>query len=238
MDHATVNPHLLLVEDDPVSQLFLADATRALPADVACASTLAEAIELATMRAFDGWLIDAHLPDGSGIELLARLRRETTSPDTFALAHTASRDVDQLQRLRDAGFSSVVSKPLSIEAWQRALREALVIASSTSLDIWNDATALRALNGNAQSVVALRALFVGELAEQRRRVVAALEASDIETAAGELHRLKASCGFVGAEALGTAVAALHRDPRSVQIREVFDATVDDLLGDSLRQAHP
>ncbi|MDO5611049.1 MAG: response regulator [Pseudomonadota bacterium] len=229
MDRTTVNPRLLLVEDDPISQVFLADAARALPADITSASSVAEAIGLATAQAFDGWLIDAHLPDGSGIELLARLRHEALARDAFALAHTASQDRHDLGRLRDAGFAHVVSKPLSVAAWQAAVRDALVLASPATPATWNDAAALCALNGNAESVAALRALFIGELPAQRKRVLAAIASGDLATARDELHRLKASCGFVGAEALAAAVARLHGDPTSVPAREAFADAVDDVL---------
>ena len=233
MDRTTVNPRLLLVEDDPVSQLFLADAARALPADVASAGSIAEAIGLAATQAFDGWLIDAQLPDGSGTELLARLRHEARARDAFALAHTASQDRHDLDRLRDAGFTHVVSKPLSVAAWQAIVRDALALAlalaSPAAPATWNDTAALRALNGNAESVAALRALFIGELPAQRKRVLAAIASSDLAMARDELHRLKASCGFVGAEALAAAVARLHHDPTSVPAREAFAGAVDDLL---------
>lgn len=229
MDRTTVNPRLLLVEDDPVSQLFLADAARALPADVACAGSIAEAIGLAATQVFDGWLIDAHLPDGSGIELLARLRHEALTRDAFALAHTASQDRHDLDRLRDAGFTHVVSKPLSVAAWQAIVRDALALASPAARATWNDAAALHALNGNAESVAALRALFIDELPAQRKRILAAIANGDLATARDELHRLKASCGFVGAEALAAAVARLHHDPTSVPAREAFAGAVDDLL---------
>jgi hypothetical protein len=37
----------------------------------------------------------------------------------------------------------------------------------------------------------------------------------------DLHRLRASCGFVGASRLGSAVEALHREPASPGLREAF-----------------
>src|SRR5690606_33004214 len=71
---ATMNPRILLVEDDPTSRAFLQAATEALPAVVDIAGSVAEALALATRHAHALWLIDAHLPDGSGSELLRVLR--------------------------------------------------------------------------------------------------------------------------------------------------------------------
>ena len=56
-----MNPRLLLVEDDPVSQTYLAEAARALPAEVDCAGSVAEALLLAGQHGYDVWLIDAHM---------------------------------------------------------------------------------------------------------------------------------------------------------------------------------
>src|SRR5690606_26492213 len=70
-------PRILLVEDDPVTQAYLAAVLEALPATVDAVASAGEA-----MRAVSGggrgthalWLVDAHLPDADGAGLLARLR--------------------------------------------------------------------------------------------------------------------------------------------------------------------
>ncbi|MGY0503749.1 Hpt domain-containing response regulator [Luteimonas sp. e5] len=205
-----MNPRLLLVEDDATSQAFLAAAAGALPADVHCAGSRAEALAMA--GEFDAWLIDAHLPDGSGIELLAELharRSESAAPAPFALAHTASRLEEDLERLRAAGFDAAVAKPLDSAQWQAAIREGLAARNPRD---WDDAAALRALNDNPEAVRGLRALFLAELPKQSSAIRTALEAGDAARARDELHRLKASCGFVGAQALRLAADALHAAP--------------------------
>ena len=55
-----MRPFLLLVEDDPTSREFLRTALCALPAQVDCAETAAQAIDCARARRHDLWLIDAH----------------------------------------------------------------------------------------------------------------------------------------------------------------------------------
>ena len=83
-------PRVLLVEDDPVSRAFLGAAIQALPAAVDAADSMAAALALAAAGRYDLWLFDASLPDGSGSELLAKLRvRDASTP---ALAHTAAHD--------------------------------------------------------------------------------------------------------------------------------------------------
>ena len=93
-----MNPWILLVEDDPTSRAFLQAATEALPARVDTAASVAEALALACANDYALWLVDANLLDGSGIELLAKLRGRGFS--TPAVAHTASREAGDHRALR------------------------------------------------------------------------------------------------------------------------------------------
>ena len=225
MRDAGMNPRLLLVEDDPVSQAFLAAAACALPADVVCASDIAGALDAASRSHFDAWLLDAHLPDGLGVDLLRQLRECASSPHPFALGHTASRDPSALEALRGAGFDAAVAKPLSVQDWQAALRAGL--DGCAAID-WDDAAALRALNGHPESMQALRALFLQELPRQVAAIHAALDRHDPAVARDELHRLKASCGFVGAARLRKAVDALHAGPDDPSARRAFESAIAGL----------
>lgn len=76
---------------------------------------------------------------------------------------------------------------------------------------------------------ALRALFHAELPMQRASVEHALAMGDIASASDVLHRLRASCGFAGAAALGAAVRALQADPGSLDALRRFGACVDAVL---------
>lgn len=226
-EHA-MNPHLLLIEDDPVSQAFLSEATRSLPADVSCATTAEQACQLARNHRFDAWLIDAHLPDGSGIELLARLRKVHSSA-TPALAHTASQAPEKLAELKAAGFDTVIIKPLPADAWHNALRQLLRLPPPARSNEWDDASALRILNGNTQALAALRELFSKELPHQYQKIITALDTADTDVALGELHRMKASSAFVGATALLQSVIALHAQPDSLEARANFVHKVRRML---------
>ncbi len=231
-----MKPRILLVEDDPVSREFLAVAAEGLPAIVDAVATCAEAMRGVLERPGHGvWLIDANLPDGDGRELLANLR--AVSGDTPALAHTASRDRAQLDDLIDAGFAEVLVKPLAAGALQAALRRALgrpadaiaEVRPGWKLPSWDDAAALSSLKGEATHVAALRLLFLDELPGQQREIGAALAQGDAVRARNVLHRLRASCGFVGAARLGEAVRELEADPGSAHALQRFDEAAGDLL---------
>jgi DNA-binding response OmpR family regulator len=218
-----MNPRLLLLEDDPVSAAFLRQALAALPAQVEHAGTVCAARTLADAGQVL-WLFDARLPDGDGASLLAELRgRGLQVP---ALALTAEDQAPALERLRAAGFAKVLAKPLAAEALRSAARE----AAPGLAPAWDDAMALASLGGSLQAVRSLRELFLAELPVQAGEVSAALARGDLPRAQAQLHRLKASCGFVGAPALLLAVQALSQAPGDVAARDRFERRARALSG--------
>lgn len=222
-------PRILLVEDDPASRAFLAASAGSLPAQVVAVTGCVQALAAAGCdRGFDLWLVDAQLGDGDGASLLGALRE--AHPGTPALAHTASRDPAVLSRLRAAGFDAVVSKPLPAAALREAMRALLADAEQD----WDEAGALDALNGNAAHVAGLRELFLAELPAQRAAVCGALATGDAGAARTVLHRMRASCGFVGATRLGDAVQLLEAAPADAGALARFEAAVRSLLEEGSR----
>lgn len=224
-------PRILLVEDDPTSSAFLSAVLRDLPAVVDCAGTARAARALAEAGRYDLWLLDVQLPDGSGSGLLAQLR--SGNPDIPALAHTASPEAALHASLVAAGFAQVLVKPLPASGLQMAVRRALGSPAAAAsgirdpppppeLPLWDDEAAARAMNFNGAHLEALRALFLGELPQARETVLAAANARDPEAMSAALHRLQASCGFVGAARLRAAVIDLHRAPLDRALAIVFD----------------
>ena len=237
MTPRTSRPRFLLVEDDIISRGFFKAALETLPADVDTADSLASALARAEPGEHDLWLIDVNLPDGNGAQLLHELRR--SHPDTPALAHTADGDVSIHERLREAGFSDTLVKPLGRDQLLKAVRRALVNspAGATPLpaaielvvEDWDETAALAALNGQRNHLIALRELFLAELPGVRDAVEQAVDQHDASSLRNQLHRLQASCGFVGAARLARAVRQLHHAPESVPAQAGFRAAVAALL---------
>jgi len=238
-----MSPRILLVEDDPTSRAFLHAATELLPARVDAAASLAEAMALAGRHDYALWLIDARLPDGSGSALLARLR--ALGATTPAIAHTASRERGEHEALLAAGFIATITKPLPGGAWQAAIRAVLDPSGAAgtppatatrdggenapAIPVWDEAAALAALGGNAGNVAALRRLFTDELPGARDALVQAARTRDVGAMRDQLHRLRASCGFVGAARLDAAASGLRDAPLSDAALQAFlDAAQDTL----------
>lgn len=207
-------PRVLLVEDDPVSAAFLQASLERLPARVDVAPTCSRARGLA--RAGDHALLvfDANLPDGRGDALLAALRAAGIRAP--AIAHTAAREAQEHERLLGAGFLEVLVKPLSAAEVLASARVALGLGApavhpampTVDVPLWDDEAALDALLGDRSHLEALRSLFVVEVRSMRAAIATSVQADDLTAIRGVLHRLRASCGFVGAARLGAAAAAL------------------------------
>lgn len=207
---------VLLAEDEPVSQRFLCDALQALGYRCEAVGNGRTARERATARRFDLLLLDVNLPELSGPEVVAGLRRTSlaASHRTPAVALTADNEPQVRRRLLDDGFAAVGTKPISVGALGTLLDSVLrgggpEAAQDQNVVPWDDAAALRATGGNRDIVTALRDLMRKELPGQRAAIVAAVDHGDAAAARNELHRLRAACGFCGAIALSLAVDRLH-----------------------------
>lgn len=221
-------PALLLVEDDPVSREFLRAALEALPADVAAAADVDGAQRLAQAQDFDLWLFDVHLGTERGEALLARLRSQGLT--TPALALTADTRAEAAATLREQGFADVLHKPLTARSLRERVGHWLNGADAEAAPVWNEDSALAVAGGNPDTVRKLRQLFVQELPAQLGELRTARRSGDESTLRAQLHRLKASCGFVGAHRLLEATRTLHAAPASDAAWDAFEAASGEILG--------
>ena len=219
MSQTPPEPRLLLVEDDPISRSFLHDALSALPAEVDVASDIAEAVVFVLRGEHALWLVDAHLPDGDGLDCLRAMRDLAPSP-TPALAITAGVAREELDALCAGGFLEVLLKPVSVAALQSTVQRVLRRAAARvrepqmqgKLPLWDEGRALAALGGNRAALDKLRGMFQAELPELLAQLSQCFAGGDSAGLRAILHKLKASCGFVGAARMLQAVNALAESP--------------------------
>jgi CheY-like chemotaxis protein len=88
--------------------------------EVLAAENMTNALRLAEERHFDILLSDIGLPDGSGLELLKRLRAVRNVPALALSGFGMDEDID---RSCEAGFADHLTKPVSIDRLQAALAQ-------------------------------------------------------------------------------------------------------------------
>lgn len=191
---------VLVVDDDAVTLRFFEAALRVIGADVKSVEDGAAACAAIGENTFDLLLIDRHLPDTSGETLLQTLRESGCT--TPAVATSADVDDDIRARMLDSAFDEVIAKPISLERLRAVVRP--YIASPAS--VVSDDDALKALGGHRESLVALRGLLADEL-DELCATRANFDVLDRHVLSARLHRLRASCGFCGADALARIAAS-------------------------------
>lgn len=127
---SATDPTVLLVEDDPLVRGFLADNLIADGFSVVGAESLGEALRRLELAPPDVAVVDVCLPDGSGLELLARVRaagNAGTRVDPALPMLVLSGRGEEIDRVRgfDRGADDYVVKPFSYPELRRRI-EALL----------------------------------------------------------------------------------------------------------------
>lgn len=204
----------LVIDDDPISAEFLRIWLLDCGWQVAMGGRLA-AINQNDYPAPDWLILDRRLPDGDGLDWLRTSDQAATL--TRAGVKVLLLSGDDLTDLAPPGVWHL-RKPVHPDRLHAVLtsvaastRHNAAAAASVVADL-EDAPALRALNGNAAALSALRGMLRKELSDASW--LADLErAEQARSVQAQLHRLRAAAALVGA----TRVAALA-EPMEMQLR--------------------
>jgi DNA-binding NtrC family response regulator len=105
--------HILVVDDERSLREFLTILLEQEGYEVTTADTVASGIEAVLKGSFDLVMCDLKLPDGSGLEVLGKARKQqVASPFIIITAHTTPQHA--LEALR-AGAAEYLSKPFNVE---------------------------------------------------------------------------------------------------------------------------
>ena len=113
------NLHILLVEDHADTAEAMADLLSLMGHRVTAAGTVAQALETARRERFDLVLSDLGLPDGSGLDVMREISRGDRIP---GIALSGYGMEDDVRRSHEAGFSKHLTKPVSLQALEAAIR--------------------------------------------------------------------------------------------------------------------
>lgn len=114
---------VLIVEDDPDLRTLVDYALAEDGYVVQGAGTVSEGAALALAGEHGAILLDVVLPDGNGIELARRLRREGVTTPILML--TGQREKADIVRGLDAGADDYLAKPFSFDELKARLRALL-----------------------------------------------------------------------------------------------------------------
>ena len=227
-----VNPQRVLVIEDNkvnamVAQGFLAHLGHSSSLAVSCQQALAH---VSGDKAFDAVMLDIQLSDGSGLTLLPQLKALFANDNVKFAAFTAQMQTEDLSLYREAGFDTVLAKPLSLQTLAEWLGVARVPASMPALPYESSSQSAESLqspnnaeptsqNDQAETLLDLNqlqqdldvlgvkavsdmlALYRTSSAEQIERLSALTSVAGFSEGAKLLHALKGSSASIGLKAL-------------------------------------
>jgi PAS domain S-box-containing protein len=117
---------VLLAEDDEATVETAANVLRGHGHEVRTATSLSRALEAATDE-FDVVVSDIDLGDGSGLELMRRVR---SRGDTPGIAMSGYATEDDVQQSREAGFAVHLAKPVTFATLESAIQQVTAVRSS------------------------------------------------------------------------------------------------------------
>jgi CheY-like chemotaxis protein len=113
-----IRRRILVVEDHLDTLRSMTVLLERLGYDVLSAENMADALLIAEREHFDILLSDIGLPDGSGLELVRKIRQQR---NVSALALSGFGMEEDVQRSREAGFFDHLTKPISIDRLKSAI---------------------------------------------------------------------------------------------------------------------
>jgi signal transduction histidine kinase/ActR/RegA family two-component response regulator len=106
---------VLYVEDDEINTLLMEQVFESQPAwQLITAATAAEGLRAAMSNTLSVILLDLHLPDASGFEVLERLKADPRTRQTRCIAVSADVLPEQINEALARGFDGYWTKPLDL----------------------------------------------------------------------------------------------------------------------------
>jgi DNA-binding NtrC family response regulator len=214
---------VLIIEDDEISQAFMAQAIALLATNCLICNSFSEAHELCQNTAIDLIISDLNTADGSLFEHIKCL-----PVSCKMLAVSAEINANIIERLRKLGIHDVLAKPMSITALNQRVSHLLESNSTQQSVIWDTQKALQALGHNEQILTSLKQMFSVELPIMMSLIQQAFDKQQAEQIHEILHKLKASCGFLGANRLLQECSHLDADISEQNINRFMDVAKQTL----------
>lgn len=115
---------ILLVDDQPDIRFVMGEFLESLGHEVIKASSAPSGLEMLESERPDLVFLDLTMPDMSGTEALAQIRRQEATRHTRVLLLTGSTSTEELDQARELGIEGIIPKP-----WQSADVASQIVAA-------------------------------------------------------------------------------------------------------------
>jgi PAS domain S-box-containing protein len=129
------SPHILICEDDPDMTEYLSTMLHGAGMTVGTAESAGEAKAAMEEEQFDLLLIDIHLPDADGLEVVKELRGDQSRPGLPVIVMTGSTSARTAEDVRALKLADWLQKPVRPERLVNAIRSALLAHETNQLRV-------------------------------------------------------------------------------------------------------
>jgi len=126
------NELILIVEDNEKNRKLVRDVLQFKGYQTVESETAEEGIQLARAQKPALVLMDFHLPGMNGIEAFKVLRADPQTSAIPVLAVTASAMTEDRQKIMEAGFEGLQTKPINVREFLEAVAQILKKAKGTA----------------------------------------------------------------------------------------------------------
>ncbi len=226
---------ILLIEDDTVC-LFVEKEILARLTDrkIDTAKTVFEANEKLNQQAYNLVVADLCLSDGSALDIIAaaRTQAESKNKKTPFVALTAYREQNKHQEALQAGFTTVVVKPLTEEETRNFILHQVKHPSYEHTDLSRPVIDLklgmdRLCEGTKEKAIQALELLIVSLADDLEALKSAQSEQDHSSMNDILHKIRGALQYSATPAFEKAVQDLQIAFREKQV-EVISRGIQDL----------
>jgi PAS domain S-box-containing protein len=206
---------VLVADDTRLSRMFVTHFLEGQGHSVTCAEDGLEVLEALGRQKFDVVLMDVRMPQMDGIAATAAIRADASGrfdPHVPIIALTAHAMIGDKERFLAAGMDDYVSKPVDLDELFAVLRRVLqrqtvagglgdpaLHQETRRVRVLDEGVIKRRFAGNREFWINLvRELTANQLPPEREDLARAVAAGDLEEVRKLAHKIKGSCGTVGA----------------------------------------
>jgi two-component system, sensor histidine kinase and response regulator len=234
--------HILVAEDNELNAALLRELLLIGGHRVTFATDGRIAMTLAMSGAFDLVLLDLHMPEMDGFEVVKAVRESegTTGKHLPIVALTARSSKRDRERCLAAGMDDFLPKPIEADALLEAIQRMVTVfppAKTQSLRLLDLAAILRGCNGREGVFEKLREVFQRSLPDHLTQAKVAQTAGDLPRLKEAAHLLSGTLSafstVAGELALALEQSAVHGDLESCEaLVSRLDAMCSELLEDT------
>ena len=196
------NKRLLIADDNAINVEVLRNYLSDMGfQQIDCAHNGLQAFEAIKSNPYDLVLMDIHMPEMKGTEIMERIRQGQEGKNTIFVAITGMNITDHAVDLKSLGFQDVLSKPVSKKQLANLIKAVFSqTPSNEQADIPEEIMSkLIRANLDEDTIKLIIGEFIKEVPPTMKKIQDGLSHSDFEQIYEGVHYLKSSLDYLGSE---------------------------------------